>query len=217
MERHAREDRRIAYLLAGVAGLVDATGYLESHGLFVSFMTGNSTKLAVLLGSAPTVALFAALLISCFLFGVIVATLVERVARRAGTALLLVATLLIAAGAAHVAGASGVAAALAAVAMGAINLTFRRGGEASIAIGYVTGTLVRFGQRLADAIAGARPWRDCLPYLGMWCALMAGALLGAALARTDWTVNYALAAAVITIVALVLRRRDPTGQGTEPA
>jgi len=39
-----------AALLAALAGMVDAIGYLHLSGLFVSFMSGNSTQLAVALG-----------------------------------------------------------------------------------------------------------------------------------------------------------------------
>jgi len=40
----------IAGRLAALAGMVDAIGYLHLSGLFVSFMSGNSTHLAVSLG-----------------------------------------------------------------------------------------------------------------------------------------------------------------------
>src|SRR6266568_2200977 len=40
----------LAGLLAGLAGSVDAIGYLHLSGLFLSFMSGNSTQLAVALG-----------------------------------------------------------------------------------------------------------------------------------------------------------------------
>src|SRR5215472_19023315 len=40
----------LAAMLAALAGMVDAIGYLHLKGLFVSFMSGNSTQLAVSLG-----------------------------------------------------------------------------------------------------------------------------------------------------------------------
>src|SRR5438874_1957763 len=40
----------LAGLLAALAGIVDAIGYLHLQGLFVSFMSGNSTQLAAALG-----------------------------------------------------------------------------------------------------------------------------------------------------------------------
>jgi Protein of unknown function (DUF1275) len=40
----------LAGLLAALAGIVDSIGYLHLRGLFVSFMSGNSTQLAAALG-----------------------------------------------------------------------------------------------------------------------------------------------------------------------
>src|SRR5215467_5522537 len=40
----------LAMALVAVAGWVDAAGYLQLGGLFVSFMSGNSTQLGVGLG-----------------------------------------------------------------------------------------------------------------------------------------------------------------------
>ena len=40
----------LAGLLAALAGMVDVIGYLHLSGLFVSFMSGNSTQLAAALG-----------------------------------------------------------------------------------------------------------------------------------------------------------------------
>ncbi|MGN6691323.1 MAG: DUF1275 family protein, partial [Sphingopyxis sp.] len=47
MIRFDRSYRRLAVGVAILAGFVDATGFVESGGFFVSFMTGNSTRLAV--------------------------------------------------------------------------------------------------------------------------------------------------------------------------
>jgi uncharacterized membrane protein YoaK (UPF0700 family) len=42
----------LAVMLAGLAGMVDVIGYLHLKGLFVSFMSGNSTQLAAALGQS---------------------------------------------------------------------------------------------------------------------------------------------------------------------
>jgi uncharacterized membrane protein YoaK (UPF0700 family) len=42
----------LAGWLAALAGIVDAIGYLHLGGLFVSYMSGNSTQLAVASGKA---------------------------------------------------------------------------------------------------------------------------------------------------------------------
>lgn len=44
LERH---ERTLAVLLSALAGYVDSLGFLQLGGLFVSFMSGNSTRLAV--------------------------------------------------------------------------------------------------------------------------------------------------------------------------
>src|SRR6516165_8874638 len=43
-------DLLLAGLLAALAGMVDVIGYLHLNGLFVSYMSGNSTQLAAALG-----------------------------------------------------------------------------------------------------------------------------------------------------------------------
>ena len=63
------------------------------------------------------------------------------------------------------------------VAMGAANATFERGGEVSIGVTYMTGTLVKIGQHLAQMIAGRRRW-DWVPYLLLWTSFFIGAGLG---------------------------------------
>ena len=69
---------------------------------------------------------------------------------------------------------------LLALAMGAENNVFQRGGEVSVGVTYMTGTLVKLGQNLAMASAGGPRWR-WLPYLLLWAGLVAGAVTGAAL------------------------------------
>ena len=46
MQRFTPPQRLFAYTVAGLAGFVDVTGYLQLNGYFVSFMTGNTTLLA---------------------------------------------------------------------------------------------------------------------------------------------------------------------------
>ena len=46
----------MALLLAGLAGYVDSLGFLQLGGVFVSFMSGNSTRLAASLASGQWLA-----------------------------------------------------------------------------------------------------------------------------------------------------------------
>ena len=49
MIRYRPSIRLFAALLSGLAGFVDAIGFIKLGGFFVSFMSGNSTRLAVAL------------------------------------------------------------------------------------------------------------------------------------------------------------------------
>ena len=177
-----RPETRVWFLAAGVAmiaGYVDAIGFLRLGGLFVSFMSGNSTRLAVGLASDRSVAAVAAGLIASFVAGVLVGTLVAAVAGawRKPTVLLLVAVLLGMAAATGADVTHGGTTALMAAAMGAANTLFQRDGEVRIGLTYMTGTLVKFGQHVAAALMGGAPF-GWLPYLGLWCGLMGGATAG---------------------------------------
>lgn len=59
-----------ATALAAIADYVDAIGFLKAGGFFVSFMSGNSTRLAVGLGTGAPSAAFAAGLVASFVVGV---------------------------------------------------------------------------------------------------------------------------------------------------
>lgn len=61
-------DRRIAVLLAALAGYLDAVGFIASGGFFVSFMTGNSTRAGVGMIDRTGDAGIAAMLIAVALF-----------------------------------------------------------------------------------------------------------------------------------------------------
>ena len=47
MQNFDTRSRAIAYSLSALAGFVDAIGFIGSGGFFVSFMSGNSTRLGV--------------------------------------------------------------------------------------------------------------------------------------------------------------------------
>jgi uncharacterized membrane protein YoaK (UPF0700 family) len=71
------------------------------------------------------------------------------------------------------------------LAMGVQNAAIHKAGQTTVGLTYVTGTLVRFGERLADALFSRDPqarWA-WLPYLLLWAGLIAGAFVGAAAYR----------------------------------
>ena len=83
MIRYPRRIRLLAACLSALAGYVDAVGFIKLGGFFVSFMSGNSTRLGVGLAQASPQALVAAGLIACFLVGVVSGSL--RLSPRTGT------------------------------------------------------------------------------------------------------------------------------------
>lgn len=179
MLRHRKRDIAIAVAAATLAGYADAIGFLSLGGFFVSFMSGNSTRLAVGVAGLSPEALTAARLILSFVAGVVLGSLIGAAAKRwrLPAVLVLVAGLL--ASAAIVAmGAPDLAMLLVAAAMGAENTTFERDGEVSIGLTYMTGALVKLGQRLAGAIMGG-PKLAWAPYLMLWLGLAGGAVAGA--------------------------------------
>ena len=62
--------------------------------------------------------------------------------------------------------------------MGTENTTVERDGEVSIGLTYMTGTLVKLGQRIAGALMGG-PRLAWLPYALLWLGLVTGAVTGA--------------------------------------
>ena len=87
----------LAVGVAILAGFVDAIGFVESAGFFVSFMTGNSTRLAVGLAEGQHAALVAAIIIATFVFGVVAGSLVgAQAGRRRSLAVLIGVTILLA-------------------------------------------------------------------------------------------------------------------------
>jgi uncharacterized membrane protein YoaK (UPF0700 family) len=180
VNRYRPRVKLLAAGLAGLAGFVDATGFIKLGGFFVSFMSGNTTRLAVGLATNMSAALEAAGLIGGFVLGVMLGTLLGRRAkrRRATWLLLLVAGLLALAAMLSDAEYSTAAIAAMVLAMGAENTVFEREGEVQIGLTYMTGTLVKLGQRLAGALMGGdrHAWQ---PYLLLWLGLAGGAAAGA--------------------------------------
>lgn len=180
MISHSRAERTLATAASALAGFVDAIAFIALGGFFVSFMSGNTTRLAVDLATRTSAAIAAAGLIAAFVAGVVAGSLLGRwySARRRSAVLALVAALLALAAGLSAAGAVEAAAVAMALAMGAENAVFETDGEVKIGLTYMTGTLVKLGQRLAAALHGGDPlgW---LPYFLLWLGLAIGGFAGA--------------------------------------
>ncbi len=175
-------NQALATGLAALAGFVDATGFIATGGFFLSFMSGNSTRLGVGLMQNAGNAALAASLIGMFVLGVAAGTLVGRAGRRyhRPAVLILLAMLLALAAALCGVGHLPPAFLVTAMAMGAENTVFEADGDVRISLTYMTGNLVKVGQRLAGVLTGRGRW-SWLPFLLLWAAMVAGALGGAAL------------------------------------
>lgn len=180
MLRYDRPRRQFAITLAGLAGFVDAVGFLSADGYFVSFMSGNTTRLGVAMGTDPAAALLPVLLVAGFLGGVTAGAVVALQAgpKRKPAVLALVAALLLAGAGARAAGAERAMLLALVLAMGAINNTFQRGGEVTVGLTYMTGALVRLGQGFALWLVG-RAEPGWTAWGALWAGLLSGAVLGA--------------------------------------
>lgn len=209
MNRYDKRVRALAVGLSALAGFVDAVGFIKLGGFFVSFMSGNSTRLAVGLARGSNQTLIAAGLIAMFLFGVILGTLTGKFANRGRrpAVLMLVAILLALAATLSMLGFEHGAIAAMGLAMGAENATFEENGEARIGLTYMTGTLVKLGQHLAEMLTGGdrTSW---FSYLALWLGLVVGAIAGASAYPAFGLKALWLAAAAAVAFAMIARELD---------
>ena len=167
--------------LAGLSGWVDATGFLHWRGLFVSFMSGNTTTLGVLIGAARwSGAAMPACVLAAFLVGVVCgAALGEARPRWSRPLVLLVVAALLTGALLAPRGVRAVPSILLALGMGVQSAAVHRVGPTAVAVTYVTGTLVTLGRSMAKALFGRAAWRDAVPFALIWLGLLAGAVGGA--------------------------------------
>lgn len=212
MLKHRKLDIALAIAASTLAGYVDAIGFLSLGGFFVSFMSGNSTRLAAGLVGLPPEALVAARLIGCFVLGVVAGTLLGAMAKRMRQpAVLAFVAGLLAAAALLGQTLPDIAMLAVAAAMGAENATFERDGEVSIGLTYMTGALVKLGQRLAGVLMGG-PKLAWAPYLLLWLGLVSGAVLGASVWPALGLSSLWLAAGTALVLsgAAMFIAREPT-------
>jgi uncharacterized membrane protein YoaK (UPF0700 family) len=190
------------YLLTAVAGWVDAQGFLALHGIFVSFMSGNTTLLGVALapgnwGQAGSVGLVIGLF---FLGGFAGAFLSGATGRWSMPAVAVLEALVLAAALIMSAafGLSMTAGVMLAFAMGAQNAAATAIGPIRSGVTYVTGSLFSAGQELGRIARGVGSGVVLVGNLSSWGSLLIGVTAGAAA-----DARFGLAALVVPAAALV--------------
>jgi uncharacterized membrane protein YoaK (UPF0700 family) len=177
----SRRNVALACALSALAGYVDGIGFLHLGGLFVSFMSGNSTRMGVSLAEGQWLSAAEALgLIALFVIGAAAGSLIVlgRGANRQPWVLLAEAMLLAAGALCYAFGLSSAAVAAIVLAMGMENAVFQIEGGAGLGLTYVTGALVKVGQFAAEALTGGPGW-GWVSHLLLWAALVVGSLCGA--------------------------------------
>ncbi|MGA9658527.1 MAG: YoaK family protein [Asticcacaulis sp.] len=184
MKRLNRRAIGLAICLASMAGCVDAIGFLHLGGFFISFMSGNSTQMMVGLVDGQWLrGLQFAGILALFVLGTLSGTLIGyagRVEQHAVRVLGLVTLMLAGAALSFALGWPIVTVILMTLAMGAENAVFQRDGDVVVGLTYMTGTLVKVGQKLAQTMRGG-PAFDWAPYLLLWLGLVCGGGVGAVL------------------------------------
>lgn len=212
MDRFDRPRQVLAIALAMLAGYVDAIGFLSADGYFVSFMSGNTTRLAVDLALNWHRALTPALLIAGFVCGVTGGSVLATKAgiwRKPAVTGLVTALLLIAASFRAI-GAIPVSVGALVLAMGALNSTFQRNGEVAVGLTYMTGALVKLGQAIGGVLTG-QPRSGWLAHGLLWLGLALGAVAGAIIHMRLGEIASWIAAAwagLASVATLRLARRE---------
>jgi uncharacterized membrane protein YoaK (UPF0700 family) len=178
---NSRRDIALACALSALAGYVDGIGFIHLGGLFVSLMSGNSTRMGVSLADGHWYDAAQAFgLIALFVTGAALGSLIVlgRGANRQPWILLVEALLLALAAGCDALGFPQIAVAAIVLAMGLENAVFQIDGGAGLGLTYVTGALVKAGQLIAAALSGGARW-GWAPNLLLWAALVMGSLCGA--------------------------------------
>lgn len=205
----------LAILLAALAGFVDALAFTSLGGFFASFMSGNSTRLGVGLGSGSSHdAAMAASLVMSFVAGVILSTILarSRPQRHQPIVMAMVTLLLTLAATVATLMPGPQVLLLLAAAMGTENGVFHRDGEVTIGLTYMTGSLVKLGQKLAGALMGDADRLGWLRYLALWLGFVSGVVIGAASQfRWGWNALWLapIFAGVLTLLLASMTRPRP--------
>ncbi|MBD0319252.1 MAG: DUF1275 family protein [Gemmatimonadetes bacterium] len=169
--------RALACGMAFLAGSVDVVG-LARTGVFVSFMSGNTTTLGTALGKSDGMhAWTVGRVILLFVAGAVLgALLAELAGGRHATVILVAAGMLLSLPLAR----TGWTEAGLALAMGVLTAATDRVGATGVSLTYVTGTLVKVAQGAGRWLAGRRGDAGWGLQLQLYFSFLAGAVSAAA-------------------------------------
>jgi uncharacterized membrane protein YoaK (UPF0700 family) len=216
--------RMQAISLAVVAGYVD--GYaLRVFGIYVSFMSGNTTLAGIESGQGHFLtALIPAMAIAGFVVGSFVGNwFVHSEVKHAPRLLFLASAVLIAGFIAtnlHMSAHANLSLPMLSVAMGMLNPAVTRVGSEPVSLTFVTGTLNKIGNHFAMAVRHIRlsdaqgPWdthfyRAALE-ASLWIGFLLGAILSGAASRHFGVVELIPASLALVAFALMNRAGTPT-------
>ncbi|MDB6049893.1 MAG: hypothetical protein JWR17_2639 [Pseudomonas sp.] len=195
--------------LSVLAGMTDAIGFMAS-GDFVSFMSGNTTRLAVAISNGDVeLVLRLALLVVTFIASNALGIVVSRLTGRRTLPLLLYIAALLCAAAAWPFDNQLPALLGAITAMGMLNAAVEEVNGFPVGLTYVTGALSRFGRGLGRWLLGERRngWRvQLIPWTGMFAGAVIGALLEQHLVLKALFASGALSA-ILGVASLKIPRR----------
>lgn len=204
-----RHPALVAFLMTAIAGYFDAIGYSELDHLYLSFMSGNSTRLGMALVAGDRAVIAGVLsIVGSFVIGSMAgAYLVEasgdnKFVRIWVCELMLIALTLVL----TLAGAGWIALVFISMAMGIQNTIHQKIAGADIGKSFITGALSAAGQSLVLAFKGRASFREPASYGLSWLVFVAGVALGAVV----WNgigLSHALMVAVTVLAGLISATR----------
>ncbi len=164
--------------LSFLAGLADVVGFILA-GDFVSFMSGNTTRLGIALATGDGAAILRlALVVAIFVVGNAFGALFMRWTHGSQPALLCLVGILALLPLLFAEASHGIPALV--LAMGALNAALEEVDGQALGVTYVSGALSRFGRGLGRFLLGHHAkgwWVQIVPWAGMLAGALTGALL----------------------------------------
>ncbi len=198
-----------AVMTTAFAGFLDAIGYMQLTGLYVSFMSGNSTRLGVDLAKMDMpVVVHSVCVIATFVLGAFAGTVLASRCQRPRPLPILAAELgLLAFSIGLTQAQIGFAGLLPlAAAMGMQNVLHQSVAGADVGKGFLTGTVFGIGQALAHYVCRTGPAAPALVQVTCWLAFVSGVVAGA-LAITAPSLRDALGLSLLllSLIAVVVK------------